>query len=428
MPQNIENYVNKILKEYKVGKADLTGIAVSGGADSMCLLSILLKLKYKVHLIHINHGIRKESEIEEKFLKDYCTANKISYSIEKIKLKSKKNYETEAREKRYKVFEKIAKEKKLKFVLTAHHLEDSFETLIINLIRGTGIKGLLGIPKQRDYLLRPLNLITKKQILEYNKKNKLVFFHDYSNDETSTIRNKIRKIITPIFSKENKSFWQSFSETLTNLENSEKISSDSVKKWIKKNLKKEKNGFILNKKGLKNTELFFVKEIFREIFQSLNKTTIKTGHLAEIINNISSNSYREKEFGKNWTLIINKNLIRFFKKDAAKYKLKYQIQKNTEIKNLKSKQYLYVDADKISNLESLKQKYIDKTDIFIPFSSKKSQKILDFLSKKKILKKDRGLIPLLIDGEKTVCVGNIEISDEYKISKKSQKILKIDMV
>ena len=168
-------YLKSILKEN-----DTVVIGVSGGPDSMCLLSFLdekiIGVKLNIIVAHVNHNVRIESASEEEFVKEFATSKK--YIFESLKLpKIEGNFEAEARKLRYRFFEKLVDKYNAKYLFTAHHGDDLVETIIMRLIRGSSFKGYHGIDLitkvKNYYLVRPLLYMNKKEILAYLDSNKI---------------------------------------------------------------------------------------------------------------------------------------------------------------------------------------------------------------------------------------------------------------
>ena len=168
----------------------------------MSLIHLASKLMpmHKIFAVHINHGIRKDSSSEEKVVFNYCELLKIPLIIYKVKyaLYKSESMEMWARRIRQKYF-KLAKEKfKCDFIFTAHHLNDKVETMLMNLDKGCSIEGLRGIPKQNNFILRPLLNFKRKDIELYIDKNNLPFVDDLSNYDTLIKRNLVRhKVLKP---------------------------------------------------------------------------------------------------------------------------------------------------------------------------------------------------------------------------------------
>lgn len=189
-------------------------VALSGGPDSICLVHILHKLGYKITAVHVNYKLRgAASDQDEKFTASWCLQKGIEYvhtsfETKSIASKQKEGIEETARKLRYKWFGTVCKERKIKYILTGHHLNDQAELILMNLIRGTGLEGVKGmmfnssLPYSRQdaklILLRPLLSRSKKEILEYLHMENIEFRIDASNEQSEFTRNKIRNKILPL--------------------------------------------------------------------------------------------------------------------------------------------------------------------------------------------------------------------------------------
>ena len=215
------NFLDNLLKF-----EDHIVVATSGGPDSMCLLSILLSYQKKLNLniicAHVNHKLRKESEDEKKFVQDYCLKNNVTFEYMEIDSYTNNKFtESEARKKRYQFFDTIVTKYHAKYLMTAHHGNDLEETILMRIVRGSNLKGYVGIPRiseNENYkIIRPLISVSKKEILKYLKENKIPYVVDKSNEDEKYTRNRYRKHMLPMLEKEDESvhlkFWK-FSEEL----------------------------------------------------------------------------------------------------------------------------------------------------------------------------------------------------------------------
>ncbi len=177
-------------------------IAVSGGADSVCLAHLLFKSnKYKIVLAHFNHHVREESDEDEKLVKDF--AKKLDLPIEIGHWKKPEKSEAAARKARYTFLREIQKKHNAQSICLGHHQDDQVETILFNFLRGTGASGLAGMPFFENEILRPLLYTTKEEILDYCQKNQLKFCFDQTNLDTTYARNKLRLEILPELQKIN---------------------------------------------------------------------------------------------------------------------------------------------------------------------------------------------------------------------------------
>ena len=179
-------------------------VGLSGGADSTALLLVLMRLGYRVHAVHCNFHLRgAESDRDEKFVTDLCKSHGVpliicSYDTKAYATEHGISIEMAARELRYSDFERIMKQQGAAAVCIAHHRDDSVETVLLNLIRGTGLKGLTGIKPRNGHLIRPMLCVSRQEIEEWLKEIGQAYITDSTNLETDYTRNKIRLELLPM--------------------------------------------------------------------------------------------------------------------------------------------------------------------------------------------------------------------------------------
>ena len=169
----------EILEKFKNFNGENIIVAVSGGADSISLLHLMIRAKETLNLnvvcAHVNHNVRKESEQEKIFVKDFCDKNGVIFEYMKIENYGDDNFHNEARTKRYDYFEKLIEKYNSKYLLTAHHGDDLIETILMRIVRGASFKGYSGFSKEVDKgsykIFRPLITVTKDDIYSYVEKN-----------------------------------------------------------------------------------------------------------------------------------------------------------------------------------------------------------------------------------------------------------------
>lgn len=212
--------IDKILdtiREHKLlHSGDTVTVALSGGADSVALTHALFvlsqTLQITVKAVHVNHCLRgAESDRDMAFVKDFCDNLAIPLKIfmidiHKIAADTKQGIELAARNARYACFASLDDAGK---IATAHNQDDLAETVLLNLIRGSGTNGMQGIPLQRDHIIRPLLYVSRDEIMQYLKDNHLSFVLDSSNISDIYTRNKIRHHVMPVLKQINPAFLQS---------------------------------------------------------------------------------------------------------------------------------------------------------------------------------------------------------------------------
>lgn len=208
-----------LLNDIKIKYGDSIVVAVSGGPDSMALLSLMIKIKraldIEVICAHVNHNTGRQGQAEEqKFVEKYCNNNNITFETLTIEDYGDDNFHNEAHTKRYNYFGQIVKKYNAKYLLTAHHGDDLIETILMRLVRGSTLRGYSGfskIVKMNNYtILRPLIKLTKKEILDYCKEQSIPYAQDSSNNKDVYTRNRFRKYIVPEIKKEDKNVHQKF--------------------------------------------------------------------------------------------------------------------------------------------------------------------------------------------------------------------------
>ena len=197
--------------------------AVSGGADSMCLLDLLLSLSpetgWKISAAHFNHGLRgAEADRDEDFVRDYCSGTGIPFfagrgDVNEYASLHRLGREEAARVLRYRYLDKARKQAGAKYIATAHSADDNAETILMNLVRGTGTAGLRGIPVCREPLIRPLLFADRAEIEAYDRARGLPWITDSSNGDDVYTRNRLRHHVIPLLKQLNPRFTEACRRT-----------------------------------------------------------------------------------------------------------------------------------------------------------------------------------------------------------------------
>lgn len=279
----MEEKVLKTIEKYNLIKPeDKIVIGVSGGPDSICLLHILNTLKnkinFEIYVAHINHMIREIADEETEYVQKTCEKLNVECYVKKVNVieiakKEKKGTEETGRNIRYDFFNEIAKKVGANKIATAHNKNDKVETVILNILRGSGLSGLKGIESKRnEKYIRPLIEIERKEIEEYCKKYKLEPKIDETNSENIYTRNKIRNTVIPYIKQE---FNPNIIQTINRLselvaEENEFIEKITIQKFneIQIKNKEETKTITLDLKKFNNLELVIKKRI---ILYTINK-------------------------------------------------------------------------------------------------------------------------------------------------------------
>lgn len=196
---NLEENFKANLTRLGIPAGESVLIAVSGGVDSIVLLNLCKKTGLKPMAAHANFKLRgEESEADEAFVKATCQALNVPVFAKSLSLKGESSdIQGQARELRYRWFSELLEENAVRFVFTAHHLDDRLETFFINFSRGTGLRGLKSIPERNGHIYRPLLPFRKSELVRYAKENRIDWREDASNQKDIYLRNRIRQQIIP---------------------------------------------------------------------------------------------------------------------------------------------------------------------------------------------------------------------------------------
>lgn len=223
-------------------------VAVSGGMDSVALLHLLKILDFTIAVSHVNFQLRgDESNSDETFVKELAAQYGIPFYSKCFDTKSfadKEGISTQmaARNLRYEWFEQLATQHQWDFIATAHHLDDQIETFFINLLRGTGLSGLKGIPAKSGLIIRPLLPFYRSEIEEYVKTRRLDYREDSSNFKTDYLRNRIRHQLLPLLDEMQPSFRKVMAGNLDHLMAAENFFREAIAEHTKGMLRKGDSG------------------------------------------------------------------------------------------------------------------------------------------------------------------------------------------
>ncbi|NCT10862.1 MAG: tRNA lysidine(34) synthetase TilS [Flavobacteriia bacterium] len=254
-------------------------LAISGGLDSVVLMHLCNQLKLSVSLAHCNFKLRnEESDLDEEFvIKLSQILNNqiftIHFDTENYAQEHKTSIQIAARNLRYQWFQELVSTHHFDYILTAHHADDNLETFLINLTRGSGLEGFTGIPEKNGNIIRPLLPFSRAEILEYAKENQLKWREDASNASTKYVRNKIRHQIVPILKEINPNLLDSFSKTLTHLQESQQMIEDTFEEFSKEIIKKNENNLQIDIKKLllrPNSKLYLFHFLKKYHFKEWN--------------------------------------------------------------------------------------------------------------------------------------------------------------
>lgn len=420
-------------------------LAVSGGVDSMVMTDLFVKSGYKFSMAHCNFHLRgEESNRDEAFVREYAEKNNIELFVQDFDTysymdKEKKSLEMSARELRYDWFKRIAEENGFNYLATAHHADDSIETFLINLLRGTGIAGLHGILPKSGYIIRPLLFVGRKKITEYSQRNNIDFVEDSTNKDTKFTRNKIRNEIVPLLKDISPNFDVVLKKDIERLRETEQVFRSVVDKTKKEILKKKGDRVEISIEELKklNPLHIFVYEILSEY--GFNESNINA-----ICDSLEDNSTSGKMFySDTYRLLRDRKYLFITKREDESVSENYTIENyNTKIdrpislhlETLRDLRFIRIPKEKSVAMFDydllkfpLELRHWKPGDVFSPFGLHGKQKLSDFFTNQKYSIIDKERQWLLCSGDDIIWVVGERISDKYKITNKTKTIYKVEI-
>lgn len=455
-----ERFLKYINENLLINKGDGIVVGLSGGPDSVCLLHLLCSVRDEMNLklvaAHINHMIRGEdADGDENYSRELCRKFGVEFfalrkDVEGFGRDNGLSSETAGRKVRYEFFNEIAEKMKCSKIATAHNANDQAETILLRIMRGTGLEGLGGIPVNRENkYIRPILFMKREEVEKYCEIEMLHPRIDNTNLEKIYSRNKVRLDVLP-YMKQN--FNQDVIEVINRmallLQEDNKFILEQVEKIYKEGCIEKKNKVVI----LKNTfhqKNAVISRIIRKAIKKVNgnKYDVELKHIKEVQNlqKISTNKavdlpygiYAENVYGDihikskrdNKSIdyterIYNKESIVGEKIEFMGYEFSFQVIENTKkLQFGKNNDTKYFNYDKINGNIIIRQR--KNGDKIIPFGMKGTKKIKDIFIDMKVPKDDRDLIPIVEFGGEIGWIVSVKLSDSFKVTKDTKRILVI---
>ena len=413
-------------------------VGVSGGVDSMALLDLLILLGYQCVAAHCNFHLRaEESQRDADFVRRWCKQGDIpflsvDFDARQYAADRKISVEMAARELRYDWFEIIWQQQDAEAIAVAHHRDDSVETLLLNLIRGTGLKGLTGISPKKGRLVRPLLCATRTEIEQYIGERDIPTIYDSSNSDEHFLRNAIRLRLIPLMEELNPSVKEAIHRTTRHLTETEKIYNDAIAHLTATVCRDE----WIDIPALKESPS--PRSLLHEILTPYGFTPSVIGDIAESLDATPGKLF----LADNYRVIKDRDafLITPLPKDDAESP--YRIEQGTtllhkplpmQIRSLnmpvtieKNKSILTVDQDLLRFPLSLRR--WQPGDWFIPFGMNGRKKLSDYFTDRKMNLRDKEEVWVLLSEHDVVWVVGERPDDRFRVTDKTRKVLQIRLI
>ena len=411
-------------------------VAVSGGVDSVVLAHLLQMCTIKIALAHCNFKLRGTASNQDQIFVE-ALANQLNCPIYNTQFDTKKEAELAgesiqitARKLRYKWFYEITEEHDFQYIATAHHLNDSLENYVMHSIRGTGLKGLLGVPQQTHKVIRPLLPFSKNEVIDFAQKQNLKWREDASNAKDDYYRNRIRNQIIPLLKDENPNLLASFKQTLQHLQQSQNLLEDYSALLYKELITDHSTYYSLALDKLKT--LPNPNAILYQLLHPFGFTDW------ESVYSLQNAETSKQIFSETHTLEKNRNQILIFINQEQTNNIEINILETNKVVKFGDSvlklevaehlgelgnQIAYLDFNKLKFPLSLR--WVKNEDRFFPLGLKHSKKVIHFLRDEKVPTSIKKQTWVLCSNQEIIWVVNYRISEKFKLTKNTKKCLKI---
>ncbi|MCD8380572.1 MAG: tRNA lysidine(34) synthetase TilS [Lachnospiraceae bacterium] len=462
MKQKALNYIQK---HHLIETGDRILIALSGGADSVALLHFLKGLQDEYHLkllaVHVNHGIRRKAGEDEAFCEQLCDKMRVPLRCCHIapgELENKKGMSLEeaARDMRYALLEECRREAGFDKIAVAHHANDNAETMLFQLFRGSGLKGLSGIAPMRGPVIRPFLGVTRAEILQYLSDNGLAHVEDVTNQDVRYSRNRIRADIIPAAETVNASAVENMSRCAEQLKDIQAYMEEEAEAFLSQSAVFDAGGASISLTALKKLPTALQREVLYESVARVcgSRKDITFSHIEAARKLLDKDGQKERALPYGLTARKTYEALRIFREehpaetydagqgetenmnlngaislpDGTKLILRtFPVSETSEkINNIPQNDCTkWFDCDKIR--DNLMLRHREPGDYLTVTADGGRKSLQDYLVNAKVPRDKRDGLWLLADGSHILWVIGLRISMAYKVTETTKKILEVHL-
>ncbi|MBP1664562.1 MAG: tRNA(Ile)-lysidine synthetase [Bacteroidetes bacterium] len=415
-------------------------VGVSGGVDSVVMLNMLTVSGYDCVVAHCNFHLRgKESDRDEQFVTDLSQKyglifKKVDFDTVNYAKRHKISIEMAARDLRYDWFAGLLKEMRAEAIAVAHHSDDSIETMLINSIRGSGLRGLYGIDERNGNIIRPMLSCSREEIENYARKNSLNYVVDSTNAASDYLRNKFRNDILPALAAINPSVKVTFLENMNRLHGAWKIYDQKIREIKEEICFTKDNQLYIDLKKLKQQA-----DVTTVLFELLQPYHFKNSIVEDIVDGLKNNS--GAKFYSDSHCVLKDRIYLIVKENKINSDIEYSIDKETrnitEPVSMEFREFLKTDDFQFSrkpdtvHIDADKLKYPlllrpwRKGDTFYPFGMTSKKKVSNFFIDQKINRFHKDDIWLLISDGEIIWIAGLRLDNRFRITEETRNIVEI---
>ena len=437
----MQQTITRFLAQHHIDPSAKFIVALSGGADSIALLHACKYLNLHLLALHCNFNLRgKESNMDEQFVKRFCHTYGIPLSVRKFDTRAHAasrgiSIEMAARELRYAWFEETRLKRKFDYILVAHHADDNAETTLLNLTRGTGIRGLTGIPPVSGRVLRPILTLSRQHILDYISSNQLGYRTDSTNNTLDYTRNKIRHLVMPVLKQINPSLLKTLEDTHRALRDTEQIYLHGIAALRRDTVHVENGETLVHIQRLLHSPAPYTL-----LYEILHPYGFNPAQVADVLASASATPGKQFQAGEylltrgrtHWRLfnLLDPLTPRALLADPGTYHVHRHTFTLTELPLTadyvipRDPNVAAIDLDKI--VSPLLLRHWTTGDTFCPLGMKRSRKkVSDLFTDLKFSAKQKRDCLILQSDHDIVWIVGYRLDDRYKITPRTRRVLQI---
>jgi len=416
--------------------------AVSGGIDSTVLCEVLHQLKFDFAIAHCNFGLRaEEAEADQLFVKKLAKKYDVPFFTENFNTRAfaaqeKLSTQMAARTLRYEWFETVRQQEGYDYIATAHHSNDTTETILLHLTKGTGIAGLHGIPPKNGHIIRPLLPVTKDDIYEFVTANKIIWREDSSNETTKYQRNKIRHEVIPVLKEINPSLEETMQHTAERVSHAEAIVVAYIEQLREQSVKEAEDAVYISLVPLRNATGLPV--VLHELLRPFNFSYTVVLELAAALEGISGKQFDSPTHtlvkDRDQLVLTPRNISSFGSiliQDGATGAAAGHV--HFSIRYIDAAAYKLNTKPHVAALDAgqltfpLKLRTWQEGDWFVPLGMNGKKKISDLLIDKKVPANLKPQTLVLVSEQSVAWVVGLRPDNRFKVTDKTEQVVEITM-
>ena len=418
--------VSQFIEEKNLlGFGDKVLVALSGGADSVALLRVLLRLGYACEAAHCNFHLRGEESVrDERFVRALAERlgvplHVIHFDTNAYAVSHNVSVEMAARELRYDWFAKLRQECGAKVVAVAHHRDDSVETFLLNLVRGTGINGLQGIRPVNGDVVRPFLCVSRAEILDYLSSLGQDYVTDSTNLQDEFVRNKLRLNVIPMLETINLSVSDTIAETARRLSDVAQVYQEAIQ--------------AAKQRVMPDGETIDIPALCREpgaqnlLFELLYPLGFNAAQVNDVFRALHGESGR-MFYSREWVLLIDRN--RLIRRPSGEVEPQPELclermEVNPPFSVPHNNKEAYVDAEKVQGELTLRK--WQSGDKFIPFGMKGFKSVRNYLRDKKFSRFEKERQWVVCDGDRIVWLVNERLDNRFRVTSETRFVINLKL-